>query len=633
MATPVFTLSPLPHWVIIDNFSKLPNGAAIYTYRSLAPSTFKPAFQDAAGLIPYDQPIVGFGNGTMPAIYWEFDPNNPSETYYIRVYDSANPTTQNFLWDANGISGSPGGGGGTIIVTNNDIENLVINGQFYKNIGNFPGTPSLPTFILLAPSNHDGFVGTLSNLSTGPASPDIIFAKNVTTSSDSISFTKFSPLGINALNGDTTPVSYLNYTCTVAGAGESYKYVQFPISKDVQNLANQTVSIKIWARCNNGNTNLTLSFRLFFGDGGSPSPDLVTLVSGGPLPLTNAWQVFTFSSVLLPSPTGANTIGSCGNDGLFLQVGLPLGVTTNIDFVKPAIYLGPVVPMIDFHSYDQTDSIINSPRTGDTRTSLNDFEPYGWVNMNDGTIGSDSSNASARKNIDTFPLFDLIWRSFNTPLSSQSFAPMFTSGGVPIAYGASSIADFTANNAISLTRNLGRVMAGALPIQTTLAFTTPIANTLTVSSVAVFRANGVPVTVSSSTVPQLVNSVTYYVRILSPTTISLHSIAEGAIGNTSVILFPGNGALGGNIILAAHALGQFLGEETHTLSQAELPAVINAVTMDVTALSFTPGGTPIKGVGAPGSGQSASTNFTSFGSGAAHNNMQPTVFMNVFIKL
>src|ERR1700682_5285922 len=101
--TPIFTIEPNPHWVIIDNFSKLPAGAAIYTYRSLDPSVFKPAFQDAGGNIPYRQPIVGFGNGTMPPIFWEFDPNNPSDTYYIRVYDKENLPGSNaqFLWDFN----------------------------------------------------------------------------------------------------------------------------------------------------------------------------------------------------------------------------------------------------------------------------------------------------------------------------------------------------------------------------------------------------------------------------------------------------------------------------------------------------------------------------------------------------
>src|SRR6266404_5291344 len=162
--TVVYTIAPNPHWVIIDNFSKLPDGAAIYTYSSLQPSTFKPAFQDPAGTIPYGQPIVGFGNGTMPPIFWKFDDSNPSDTYYIRVYDSADPTTQQFLWDFDGLSGSSGGGGG-VITQVIDIENLVINNVFYRNIGNQAGSPSLPVTLTLAPSNNAGFVNDPNNAS------------------------------------------------------------------------------------------------------------------------------------------------------------------------------------------------------------------------------------------------------------------------------------------------------------------------------------------------------------------------------------------------------------------------------------------------------------------------------------
>jgi len=79
-------------------------------------------------------------------------------------------------------------------------------------------------------------------------------------------------------------------------------------------------------------------------------------------------------------------------------------------------------------------------------TSLNNFVPYGWVAMDDGTIGSATSGSTSRANIDTFPLFDLIWNTFQ---GAQTLAPMFTSGGVPVAYGASPSADFSANRRLS----------------------------------------------------------------------------------------------------------------------------------------------------------------------------------------
>ena len=624
MAMPVYTLAPNPHWVIIDNFSKLPNGAAIYTYRSLAPSQFKPAFEDAAGMIPYGQPITGFGNGTMPPIFWEFDPNNPNETYYIRVYDSANPTTQNFLWDFDGLSGASGSGGG-VIVTNNDIENLVVNGAFYRNIGT---QATLSSMLTLAPSNNAGYVSNPAN-GNGPTGPDIVFAKSNTTATDTITFPLFSPVGIQSLVPDVTPVNYFHYECTGAGTGETYKYVQFPICQNIQNLSGATVSVKIWARCNSGNTNLGLTFRQFFGDGGSPSPDNTLIVSGAPLPLTNNWQLFTFNAITLPSATIGGTLGKCGNDALFLQVTLPLSALTNIDFVKPSVYLGPVVPTIDFHSYDQIDALINTPRTGDIRTTINSFLP-GWVQMNDGTIGNKDgggdSNATARDNNDTFPLFNLIWSIFNSSPTLQALAPMFTSAGSPTTYGASAIADFTVYNQLSLTRNLGRVMAGALPVSVSQSFTSA-ANVLTVSSTASF-ITGAPVIVTGGSLPAgLAAGTTYYAIVLTLTTMSLATTPANAIAGSPVITF---GAGSGTVTIPAHGLGSFLGEELHQLIQNELPSPITANINTQSGIQAGAGG-PINPIGA---GASSSVTLTLSGTpNQGHNTMQPTVFMNVFIKL
>src|SRR6478752_1215975 len=120
-----YTLSPNPHWVVIDNFDNLPDGAVIYTYSSLNKSVFKPAFQDAAGFLPYGAFIQGFANGTFPPIFWAFDPDNPTDTYYIRVYDKENfpGNDANFLWDFDGLSGGGSGGGG-VVTTISDLQNL-----------------------------------------------------------------------------------------------------------------------------------------------------------------------------------------------------------------------------------------------------------------------------------------------------------------------------------------------------------------------------------------------------------------------------------------------------------------------------------------------------------------------------
>ena len=190
-------------------------------------------------------------------------------------------------------------------------------------------------------------------------------------------------------------------------------------------------------------------WRQFFGDGTGASPDVITPIQS--FVLNNLWQPFTVTTTV-PSVTG-KVLGPCGNDALFLQFQFPLTHTFNIDFTKPSLYLGTITPNEDFDLYDSIDGTLNVPRTGDLRSTLGSAPP-GWVLMNDGTIGNGSSNATTRAYIDTFPLFNLIWNAVGS-----TYAPMFTSTGTPTAYGASAIADFDANNQISLTKQLGRALA------------------------------------------------------------------------------------------------------------------------------------------------------------------------------
>lgn len=542
----VFTIEPNPHWVIIDNFSKLPNGAAIYTYRSLNPSEFKPAFEDAGGTIPYGQPITGFGNGTMPPIFWEFDDTAPEETYYIQVWSAPQDQNGVFLWDFDGLSGGGGGGGGTII-TNNDVENFIINGEFYRNIGNQIGAPSIPTFITLAPSAHEGIGGYENSVNDGPPSPDIIFAKSNQSDSDSLTFVPVSPIGTSNLSPNPTPQIYVKYNATVGGTGQTYKYIQFPIVKGLQNLSGITVSVQIYARLVSGSTtDVTLNLRQFFGNGGAPSADVITPIGGGPIDLDlGVWKKIIITSQVIPSIVG-KTLGGCGNDALFFQIAFPLTNAINVDFILPAMYLGTVTSDFDFHTLDQVNAIVDCYRTGDTRTSLNDYI-FGWVIMNDGTIGNTASGATTRANIDTFQLFDLIWNLFQP---NQSLAPMFTSAGVPVAYGADSVTDFIANRRLSLTRNAGRVMAGV-----------------------------------------------------------------------------GTGAG-----LTARSIGEFTGAQVNTI--ASMPSHSHSATFN-NAIAFV--GSNVGGGGTPtyrqDSGTNLGINVSNTGGGAADGNMQPTVFMNVFIKL
>lgn len=93
-------------------------------------------------------------------------------------------------------------------------------------------------------------------------------------------------------------------------------------------------------------------------------------------------------------------------------------------------------------------------------------------------------------------------------------------------------------------------------------------------------------------------------------------------------------------IAGSHPWGQKTGEETHTLSQAEMPShghgatgrTADATSADPTTSSaLARASTPMYGDSA--TGQLASTAVANAGSGQAHNNMQPYLVLNFCIAL
>ena len=619
-----YSLAPNPHWVIIDDFSKLPAGAVIYTFSHLNPSVFKPAFQDAQGNFPYSQPIMGFGNGTFPPIFWAFDSSNPNDTYYIEVWSGLKGVNGSVLiWPFDGLTGSGAGGGGGGGTTALDVQNFVINGEFYRNCGNLPIAPatSVPTFVTIAPSNNAGFVSDPTNVN-GPASPDIIFAKSNTSATDSLTFNDFNPIGLNDLPlNQPTPQQFVNYTCTSTTSNETYKYIQFPLIKGLQNTSNITFSFQIYSNYISGNTNIQLFLRQFFGSGPSASPDVKTFVGTLDTSVPGQWTLNKFTSIIVPSIAG-QVLSNCSNDALYLQIVFPATVQINMSFILPAMYIGPTVSTVDFHTLDFVDAIVNSPRTGDIRTSLNSFL-LGWVNMNDGTIGDASSSATSRKNKDTFALFDLIWNVFN---SNQTLAPMFTSGGTPTAYGVNSFTDFLNHNQIALTKNAGRVMAGALPVAASQTFTRS-GNTLVVASSAGFYT-GMAVTVNVSG-GNLNAGTVYYAIVASLTTLSLATTTANALVGTVIPL----GAVPNGIITSVNieTIGSFIGEEAHLQATNEVGIHAHGFSVPFSNQSASRGGGNADTV--TNQTPFTSTTNNNIAQNVPFNIIQPTVYMNVFIKL
>lgn len=525
-----YQLAPIPKWYIADLTGKPLGGGYMATYNSANKTVLQVVYQDPGGNFPWPyvnipntglQGILFDENGSQGPFYWTVDTSNPQNTYYVEIYDS-NGVLQ---WTIDDFAPPSTGGGGGNITTALSIDNLITNNIMYRNIGS-SANPIGTTALKLSLGAHDGLAQTASN-----AGPDIWFIKTNTNATDKLTFTTFASTGLS-LNGDVTPVQFLNYTCSILGAGETTKCVQFPITQNSYNLNNQAVMVTIWARCTSGSTSLTLQWFQFFGDGAGATTSVVTNIQT--LVLTASWQKFTISTTIpaLPSPL---TIGGCGNDGLFFRVSYPFSTLTNIDFTKPSVYLGTVAPSQDYTTYDSIASVINSPRTGYIFSSYDLVAPFGYVIMNDGTIGSGSSAATTRANIDTFPLYN--WLYTNVTIPSTNTICVVT------GYTGNAITDFTANRVMQLPIVLGRAMASA-----------------------------------------------------------------GA----------GSG-------LTSRGLGSVVGEETHLLTIAEMPAHTHA-TPSFSVTNASAG----FGVNAASAG-SNNTGIT--GGGGAHNNMQPTSFMNFFIKL
>lgn len=369
------------------------------------------------------------GVDTIPFFYpySEID-QNVFQPYFIRIenYEKTNEITRaNFPFIPD-EENQPGQG---------SHNNYVINNRFWRNIGTQNLTNVLDTVV--CPGQHDGF-----------RYPDIRFVKNIVGGQDTVTFTKFPLVTTPILEGDITPEFYINHVCSNSNTGETQKAYQFPISLHVNTLASIPFTFTIQAQNLGGTSPGQNTINIYIlqdtGTGtSSPTPFLV-----GSITLTSSWQRYQLSGIF-PSTAGL-TLSQGGDDALYLLVQMPLDINCSINFCLPSIYLTSDAPTNSFATYDEIDSIISSPRTGDVRTSLNAFSPYGWVPANDGTIGNMGSAATTRANTDTWPLYNLIWTSV-----TDTYAPV--TGG----RGANAYADFTANKPMALTKTLSRFIGTA----------------------------------------------------------------------------------------------------------------------------------------------------------------------------
>jgi len=625
-----YTIQPVPRWVFNDLDGKPASGGKLFVRSSLNPTVDKLVYQDAAGTIPWDNPIIFDSNGTAPgSFYWKLDTDNPQDLYYLFFTDNQGATTQdpgNLIWSepVYPISGGGGGGGGgpTLI---QKIENIFVNSSFIYNIGSTVTSP-IANNTFLYPGAHSGLLY-----------PDVTYiASGSSDANDSISFVSFNDdpgTGVNPIFPDFLTDYYMRYQCLNSPSGEVYKGFQIPISKFVNDLSNQTFTLTFYARKTAGVGNqLNFFIYQYFGSGGSPSVSTpVDLVQ--PRTLTGSFALYSVTFTV-PSTLG-KTIGNSNDDGTYLQIRYPIGVTTTIDIFKPMLFQGSSSPSIIYESTEEIETEIELSRTGDIKPSMNPFSfkqnqmiQNGWIPLNDGTIGNSSSNATTRAKPDTWLLYKLIWEN-----TTAANCGIFNSSGIAVSKGGTALSDWNANNSIKLPHNLGRVTACATPTDqtiTTTTFTSVISSSvLTVTSSSGFITGDTVVFTVSAPSPLSVG-VTYFVRNLSSTTISIFYSAEAAISNIGAIVFS---SVVSNVITtpASNLLASFNGENRHVQTQNELASHTHS--LNNAGSIYQTGGSGLSSGSSGPSAHFVTITANSTGNSIGFNIDQPTVFYNMIIKL
>lgn len=374
------------------------------------------------------------GNDVIPFYYpHSEDDQNIQEPYYVTVYSADETgapaalqfTRENFPFlPPRGINPTQ---------ETPTLRNYITNNIYWRNAGALDVMNS--TNIVVAPSQHDGYTFDMS---------DIRFVKDVTGANDDINFIACPSLGAPSEQGPT-PEFCLEFQCSGTALGETVKCTQYPIALHVKNLSNVPFTIRFWAQNVSGAPHNFLDVYIYqyLGAGVSSSAPILL----GRATLGTAMQPFIFSGIF---PDATDAILGNGDDAYFLRIQFPLannGECHNYH-TKPQIYLGSILPTNDFDTYEQIAALINSARTGHIWPTFQTIIPYGWLLMNDTSIGNTGSAATNRANNDTWPLYYLLWTNV-----IDTYAPV--SGG----RGASAIADFNAGKTLTLTATLGRAIA------------------------------------------------------------------------------------------------------------------------------------------------------------------------------
>lgn len=365
---------------VLQNVYTLSGSPPNYTYTPLP----NPLFLNATG-----EPVDASGN-IVKIYYYPFDSNLNLSLYYVTVYSSGGVLqyTRQGWPNSSGLSSSGGGFG-----------NYIENGQFLYNIG-ASANPVGVTALELAPSNNELLYGSVPAV-------NFSFQKSNTVVTDNITFNEVNP----SLNIEGNPPYYCTYACTAVGAGgETFKQFVWNF-KGANTFQNQFITFSLQASSSSSST-ITYDFIQNFGTGGTP--DAPVTVNIGTSNLTGTFTKY-FASFRVPSTSGKN-FGTNGNDYSAIVLNIPLNTICNISFTNVQFELSQTPSTYFIEGYDRVAALISKYSTGDVLPSIKP-QKFGFLNMNDGTIGNPTSLATYANNI-TYALYCYLWKNF-----ADTYAP------------------------------------------------------------------------------------------------------------------------------------------------------------------------------------------------------------------
>jgi hypothetical protein len=585
-------LAPNPRWSALSQTGFAAAGGRLYTYQANS-TTPKLTYADSLLQVPNGNPVVLDSKGEH-IIYW-----NDDALYRIELYDSNG--NKIYTQDNYPIVGG----------------NATITAYYFDNRENVIRNPQFTFW-----DNTDSFtnLGLQDDIAT-----DWQFTRNNTNATLSITQQSF---GLGQTDVENNPLSYLEYECTdIGAAGETYKSI-YQSYANVQTLAAQEIVVAIWAR-STSLSQITVSVDQFFGTGGSPSATVSTTVITQTL--TATWTKYS-ATVTLPNVNG-KTLGNNGDDELRFSLNLPLNAVALIGFENIQFQKGNTLTTFPYltqeKDFQRIQQLINQAvfQTGDVKPSFSTADQDGWLLMADGTIGNVDSNATQMAATRTKGLYNFLWNAV-----SNDWCPVMSSAGVPVTRGATADDDFNADNQLAIPRVLGRVLAssglGGFSTQFFIAnnglFQMNVATSIGITTGTAFTVS------TTDTLPSpLAIATTYYVIHLSDTTFDVASSLANALAEIAIpITTLGIGIQTMQYALTnTYALGEQGGEETHIQLEDELASHVHVYDQVGTGAAVSQSGSDeptFTGV---------AENTESTGLSTPFNIIQPTLFVNHFIKL